>query len=340
MSSSAGRSDLFRNYRFITADKSQVCDGRNLESLRIYESSEPPKTTRKGVASDSDKAKEVESRVSVGRGKGCRPTSSRSKERNNEKVQPRQQEKAQPKVSQGRQQPSTKPKANSFLPNPSFFESDHTLDDSWLPELNKEKQSQAASPEVKKSVRKERSESRDSTESRPGSQSRRSSTGDSSLTGSSHSSGKKVTMRKLSEPMHRCSLTNASVNGIMRPARYSSINLSGMVDASPPSTNPSIQRIRKSTSQLSLSTYATPSLSKSTSSNRLSQGNGASLSTKRSSYDSLKPIKPRRTMSVADMANENWNSHPTPVDDQEAKDEWVASGVAFSKNMEVYVFKK
>jgi len=43
-------------------------------------------------------------------------------------------------------------------------------------------------------------------------------------------------------------------------------------------------------------------------------------------------------MSVADIANATW-SNSTPIN-EESKEEWVASGVAFSKSMEVYVFKK
>lgn len=321
-SASVGRSDVFRGYRFITADKSQVCDGRNLESVRL--SAEPPKTASKEVQGGSDK-KGVDSSVINGIGKGYRPTSSRhSKKRNNEK---RRQDKTQ--VSQERQQPSTKPMVKSFLPDPMSLGSDHTLlDDSCHQESTEGKKRQPSSEEEGNAVKKERSamqhESRDSTESRPGSQARRSSAGDSVS-----SSGGRVTMRKLSEPMHRCSHTNASVHGIIRPARYSSFNLSGMADSS------SSERIRKCTSQLALSTFPT----KTTSSNRrLSQGQGSSLSTRRS-LDLLTLTKPRRTMSIADMANEDWNSHPIPVD-QEAKERWVASGVAFSKNMEVYVFKK
>lgn len=309
-SSSVGRSDLLRNYRFITADKSQVCDGRhNLESMRLFRTAEPPKTATKEVGN--------------GIGMGYRPTSSRhSKKRNNEK---RQQDKTQER--QERQQPSAKPMGSSFLPNPMSLGSDHTLcDGSCHQETNDEKKLQPSSKEEGNAVKKERSlESRDNTESRPGSQARRSSAGGGSVA----SSGGRVTMRKLSEPMHRCSHTNASVHGIMRPARYSSVNLSGMVGSN------SSEGIRKCSSQLALSTLPR----KTTSSNRLSgQRQQGSLST-RHSYDLLTSTKPRRTMSVADMANENWNSHPTPVD-QEAKDRWVASGVEFSKNMEVYVFKK
>lgn len=296
----------------------------------MYDTAEPPKTkaTSKGVNSDSDK-KEVESCVGIGSVKGYRPTSSRhSKVRNNEKVHPRAE--SQPQVSQEKQPPSPEVKGNSFLPVPTWMGSDYTSDDdSWHHDEVKEKESQAASQELKKPVKKNRKTSRDSSECLPGSRPRRSS---DSLASSSHS-GKRLTMRKLSEPMHRCSHTNAGVNGIMRPARYSSNNLSGMVATSSPSTLPSNGRIRKSTSVLALNTHSTLSLSKSASSQKLSNDFS------RSSFDLQRSSKPRRTMSIADMANANWNSHPTPVD-QKAKDEWVASGVAFSKNMEVYVFKK
>lgn len=331
-SSSVGRSDVFRNYRFVTADKSQVCDGRNLESVRTFRSAEPPKNASKEVQGDGDKNNGLERSVIDGIGKGYRPTSSRhSKKRNNEK---RQQDVTQ--GSQERQQPSTKPMANSFLPDLMSLGSDHTLlDDSWHQKSTEEKKRQPSSEEEGNAVKKERSdesESRDNTESRPGSQTRRR----SSAGGSVASSGGKVTMRKLSEPMHRCSYTNASVNGIMRPARYSSTNLSGMVDLSSGmvGSSSSDERIRKCTSQVALRTFPT----KSTSSIRLSGQGQGSLSTRRS-LDVLTSTKPRRTMSVADMANENWSIPPSPVD-QEAKDRWVASGVAFSKNMEVYVFKK
>ena len=323
----------------------------------MYDSSaEPPKTKVASKAFKSDSEKKVERRTNTGKDafNGYRPTSSRhskAKVRNNEKVHPRQQDdtqrQPQPQVSQDRRpQPSSKVnKATSFIPGPLWFESDHTLDDSFHQEEKKETESQAVPQEVKKPVKKERSssmqqESRDSTESRPDRKPRRSSASDS-LASSTHSARRRVTMRKLSEPMHRCSHTNASVNGIMRPARYSSTNLSGMVATTSPPALPSNGRIRKSTSQLTLSTYSTHSLSNSSSSNRLSNEKLGSLSSA-SSLGSLEPSKsskPRRTMSIADMANANWNSHPALVD-QRTKDEWVASGVAFSKNMEVYVFKK
>ena len=319
----------------------------------MYDSSaEPPKTKATSKAFKSDSENKVERRTNTGKDafNGYRPTSSRhskAKVRNNEKVHPRQQDdtqrQPQPQVSQDRRpQPSSKVnKATSFIPGPLWFESDHTLDDSFHQEEKKETESRAVSQEVQKPVKKERSssmqqESRDSKESRPDRKPRRSSASDS-LASSTHSARRRVTMRKLSEPMHRCSHTNASVNGIMRPARYSSTNLSGMIAAGGPTNG----RIRKSTSQLTLSTYSTHSLSNSSSSNRLSNEKLGSLSSA-SSLGSLEPSKsskPRRTMSIADMANANWNSHPALVD-QKAKDEWVASGVAFSKNMEVYVFKK
>jgi hypothetical protein len=337
MSSSAGRSDLFRNYRFITADKSQLCDGRNLESVRILSSAEPSETTDKVAVSDNVKPMEGNiSSDSVGRVKGYRPTSSRSRA----EVQPRQQEETQ-QHSQPQEQPSAKPKATSFLPSPLSLESDHALDDSYQEFI---KESQAASREDKKSVKTERSattqhESRDSTESRSSNQQRRAS---DSLTTSSQSSGTRVTMRKLSEPMHRCSHTNASVNGIMRPARYSSLNLSAMADTSSAPKKASNETIRHCTSQLSLHTRSTASLSKSTSSSNLVNQGHSEVSlplSRRRSADLIKPTKPRRRMSIADMANANWSSYPTPVN-QEAKDNWVASGVAFSQSMEVYVFKK
>lgn len=343
MSSSAGRSDLFRQYRFITADKSQLCDGRNLESLRIFASAEPSETTNKRAENDNVKPVEDSSSGRIASVKGYRPTSRRSRtERNSKKVQPRQQDEKTVQHSQPPQeQPPIKPKANSFLPRLSF-ESDHTLDDSYEEFV---KESQAASRDVKISNKKEgpattRHDSRDtSTESRPDNQQRRAS---DSLATSSHSTGTRVTMRKLSEPMHRCSLTNASVNGIMRPARYSSINLSAMADISSPPRKSSNDTIRRCTSQLSLHTYSsTASLSRSTSTSTfLHQKHSSEVPPlQRRSSEIIKPLKPRRTMSIADMANATWSSYPTP-DNEEAKEKWVASGVAFSKNMEVYVFKK
>jgi hypothetical protein len=49
--------------------------------------------------------------------------------------------------------------------------------------------------------------------------------------------------------------------------------------------------------------------------------------------------KPTRTFSLADIANATWSSNATPID-QESKEEWATIGVAFSKSIEVYVFKK
>ena len=48
--------------------------------------------------------------------------------------------------------------------------------------------------------------------------------------GGSNNATTSVAMRKLSEPMHRCTVTNQNVSGIMRPARYSSNNLAVMAD--------------------------------------------------------------------------------------------------------------
>lgn len=74
---------------------------------------------------------------------------------------------------------------------------------------------------------------------------------DSNTTSVANMSGDKprVLMRRLSEPMHRCTVTNKNVSGIMRPARYSSNNLvalandgGGDQDSNATSGNPCLRR--------------------------------------------------------------------------------------------------
>ena len=322
MSSSSCMSDVFRNYRLSTADKSQVCDGRNLDDLRMYMSAKPPKNS----TSEDIKPKRGARKTDY----SYRPTSSRSN-----------RSKAEQRTTQQPQQPPpppAKPKTKSFLPSPFPSDSDHTLDDSYqmgeLPISQEDNHKKLLVNERRPSLPlKQKQESRDTSSTESAAQQRRNSD-------SSNSSRSRVTMRKLSEPMHRCSFTNASVSGIMRPARYSSNNLAAMTDARmSPDRKKTTQRsstlIRKSSSTTDFSQHSLSKLSLSrnrTSSSNLSdlkKSSESSLSHSRSSADLLRRPS-RRTMSVADMANATW-SNSTPTNQ---------SSVAFSKSMEVYVFKK
>ena len=163
------------------------------------------------------------------------------------------------------------------------------------------------------------------------------------LTGSDPS---RVTVRKLSAPMHRCTTTNKKTVGIMRPARYSSNNLAAMANENSPQsserktlphlgeecvrsnennnkTREGYQPMRRRSIEthppnlfvsLGLSSVlGTPSPQKSTSTEGLNMLN-------------RKGSKMRRNKSMVDMKMGNAN--------------WVASGVEFSKSMEVYLFQK
>src|SRR5210317_937570 len=93
MSSSSCMSDVFRNYRLSTADKSQVCDGRNLDDLRVHLSTKPSKNS---TAEDIKPKKKGTRKTDY----SYRPTSSRidrSKAEQRTTTQPQQPQPAKPK---------------------------------------------------------------------------------------------------------------------------------------------------------------------------------------------------------------------------------------------------
>mmetsp|Transcript_14562 Transcript_14562/g.31660 ORF Transcript_14562/g.31660 Transcript_14562/m.31660 type:complete len:413 (+) Transcript_14562:174-1412(+) len=139
---------------------------------------------------------------------------------------------------------------------------------------------------------------------------------DSNTTSSSRMSGPRC-VRKLSEPRHRCSTTNQKVSGIMRPARYSSNNLAGMVSSPspPPVITKKSSNVRRNASCIDLS-----SMNKET-------------------FDELGSAPPVRTISVENFHRFKTNNGINPEPQDMSHAHWIASGVNFSKNMEVYLFK-
>lgn len=142
--------------------------------------------------------------------------------------------------------------------------------------------------------------------------SRRSSEGD---VAESRGKSRQPILRKLSEPMHRCTTTNSTVLGIMRPARYSSSNLASLAGSARYSTN-------------NLAAMNGPG--RYTSSNNLSGMGKVSSNTNVSRTSSCLNFE---SQSDVDKSNTSWDTVPA----NEAN--WVANGVVFSKSMEVYVFK-
>lgn len=133
---------------------------------------------------------------------------------------------------------------------------------------------------------------------------------DSDTTSSSPVSGSRVTVRQLSEPMHRCSTTNQNVLGIMRPARYSSNNLVAM--ASPTSDPPTVGQTKNNSTNV-----------------RRNASVGNNLS-------SMKTWTGRASAERVDGLD-TINSGELMEGSQSA--DWIASGVDFSNSMEVYLFK-
>lgn len=319
---------IFGKYKLATADKSQVCDGRNLESaLQMFKSAEHKAKDKEKVVDINyampNKKLEMSGNYSP-TPTSCSSSRSKTKTKTEQNKKQQQPQGNQDQEDQERQDPLAKPKARSFLPNPFSTESDDVLDDNNFLLLDNceafmQDERRPASPEVMKSAkeRPRQHEARDihSTQS-PSNQQRATSGG---------SPGSRVTMRRLSEPMHRCSVTNASVSGIIRPPRYTSNNLSATADTGMCFARDfrSNKHIRKSTSTSDF--FRQSLLSK------------MSLLSDGKCSDDLS--KPTRTFSLADIANATWSSNATPID-QESKEEWATIGVAFSKSIEVYVFKK
>ena len=329
---------LVQNHKLKTADKAQVCDGSSWEALRDTSDSSPPNT--KGIASQF----------------AYHPSRNRLSRRSEPEV---------PIVSSEEREQGTM--KSSFIPRPSFGDSDSEvgLDSQQHPET--QDVSSKKDRDLRHDITEDRSDGpkrgsrRTSSEDlRPGTPnsdgatrptgqprrpSRRASSGDlrASPDGTSHrpshrgslgeistdSSGSKQIMRKLSRPKHRCEVTNQNVSGIMRPARYSSNNLAGMTTQHPPRTismnnlstlGMSRSGTRNSTSNLSSLGLNRPGVRNSTScTNFATDANGL-----RRNYHSNASFDSQTTKTTTSMSNATW----------------VAHGVEFSKNMEVYVFRK
>lgn len=114
------------------------------------------------------------------------------------------------------------------------------------------------------------------------------------------SSGSRMTVRKLSEPMHRCSTTNQTVSSIMRPAKYSSNNLAALGKSTLVNCGEKNDTNQPSDVGYSIDDDEKPTGDTSFGSNKIS-----------------------RCVSVPNFSDAKW----------------IASGVDFSKSMEVYVFK-
>ena len=170
---------------------------------------------------------------------------------------------------------------------------------------------------------------------------RRSATRSRRLSGQSTSSESstqpRVKLLHASKPMHR-TLSNQDISGILRPARYSSTNLADMASgyesgAPSPLIRREINRI--SNDMKSLLGAASP--------HRLDFRSVSSL-TRRSTTASTGQLqnKSRLQQQQAGRSLSRMNSKTNPIHDTRGKKnaEWVASGVNFSQNMEVFVFQK
>ena len=159
-----------------------------------------------------------------------------------------------------------------------------------------------------------------------------------STSSESSSTQPRVKLLHASKPMHR-TLSNQDIPGILRPARYSSTNLADMAagygqgDSSP--------LIRREINRIS-NDMKKASLLAATSSHRLDFRSVNSLtrrSTTASSSTGQLPTKSRLQQQQAGRSLSRMNSKPNhEIEKKNA--EWVASGVNFSQNMEVFVFQK
>jgi hypothetical protein len=272
---------LMQSYKLETADKAQVCDGGSWEAIRDRVTNSPETKGSKKIyiyrpINRSLRLGETEIPI----------VSSEEK---------RREEKRRDKQS-----------TSSFIPRASFSDGDSELGFLDLSEKSKDHdgtkktsrhiiERSVSDPDA--SLHEPRASRRESTGcGTPGDASRRPSRRASSgdLTRDA-AGGSKAVMRKLSKPRHRCSMTNQSVSGIMRPARYSSNNLAGL-------------NSRNSASNLS-------GLN-SVSSNNLS---ALGLGLRRNSCNSNASFDTNVTSTTTSMSNATW----------------VAHGVEFSKNMEV-----
>lgn len=168
---------------------------------------------------------------------------------------------------------------------------------------------------------------------------------DSNTTSDSTTSGRPlVTVRDLSEPKHRCSLTNQNVSGIMRRARYSSNDLAAMANSDrsnavvavapkPAHGGVSPERFMGSKSVPHSADRRFSSLAGIAMTPDLGLSSEMDLPISKSvSAGSLTGL------SKANSGMKHHNSNSMIKHDIDDAD-WVASGVDFSKSMEVYLFQ-
>ena len=195
----SGVTSLIKNYKLSTADISQVCDG-NWDTLKS--------TVKPTDGGQPKSAADIASSLSYRPARHGRSRSRSNSRSRRHSIDSAFEEKQQDGPS------------SSFLPGASFTSNDGEsfgfLDLSEKTDISEKTDS---------SERRSSAPDLTSQKRRP---SRRVSDGDDSRSSLRTSGSRNVVMRKLSEPMHRCSTTNSSVSGIMRPSRYSSNNLAAM----------------------------------------------------------------------------------------------------------------
>jgi len=191
----AARRSSITEYKQTTADVSQVCDGRNLDQLRCDAGTEPTQASRSRRLPGSPGRN-----VSLGETPGpasltCPPISEVAvdKEKHNQYFG----------KDRGAKQCGYESDAENIdqLFNHSAARKGNTNDQDPQEHI--------------------RSTSLDSLTSN-------SSQASCTCNTSTSKVAEQVTIRKLSEPMHRCRTTNSSISGIMKPCRYSSNNLCAM----------------------------------------------------------------------------------------------------------------
>jgi len=305
---------LQQDHKLSTADLSQICDGRNWETFRDVENKKktfpiiaPPAHVGENEEESSEEPSEESSRDY-----NNLPTREESTSEESEKKQ----------VFYNPISSSNKNNRRSSSLGP--LQADENREN----EINEKRQ-----PRESRSRRDRRRHSHEDEACAPlptGKQSRRPSP-------PAAGSPPRVAVRNLSEPMHRCSTTNLMVSGIMRAARYSSNNLAAMAEAP---TSPKTLGVRSSTP---------PGVNKEN--KYLSASHRERRPRRSSSYmpspgAKVSPSGLSLTSSISASANsmdimKNMSSNSEMKQNESFQDvnHWVASGVNFSKSMEVYLFK-
>jgi len=302
---------LIKEYKQTTADTSQVCDGRNFDLLRQIKESHgsvlkkyrPTRQSRSGT--EREACDEVAARL--------RPPVD--------------------EVAVDRRSGHHQSLSSDISPKKCGQDVEEVVDDdeSSRPPDESESDEHSNYSEHRRS-QSEMGENREPLSQEP--QQPRRLSADSCKSQASSSSASKITVRKLSEPMHRCKTTNLNVYGIMRPARYSSNNLAAMDTSHHSSTSGrrlSYAGASESSSQNLLDNInSKPNLNASFNSCEVENSGGmvGAHSSVGHGLNSMQGLgRMRRRASYADLKSASQNAT------------WVAHGVNFSKSMEVYVFK-